>query len=266
MKNVIFCLILFLLAITCPAQTFLNGSFEFTSDTCGYGVSNAHFDSVMSNVHAYGPASQIDIMNYTCGFGPAQQGEYFLGLASVTTTDALALKLDSDLIASETYRVSFYQRRETVYISSDIEIGYSADSGITVIAVDTVPDAPDSIWRQYSVVFTPQYPARFITVRPVNGFYNWTLVDDFTLSKITGIKENAEEVIASVYPDPATEYINIVAGRNDVFKEAVICNSVGQYLIRTESELISLNQLPAGIYLIKIITANGHCMKRFVHY
>ena len=67
----------------------------------------------MSNCFAFGDNSEIDIIKDTCGYGPAQDGNYFLGIAvdnSNELTDALSLELSSPLIEGKTYVLNFYSR------------------------------------------------------------------------------------------------------------------------------------------------------------
>src|SRR5687767_9581083 len=88
------------------AQTFLNGSFENTTGSCDFNITNATFNSMMNDCYAFGSADQLDILNNSCGFGTAENGTNFVGLAvdnSNTLTDEFSLELSAPLVAGNTY-------------------------------------------------------------------------------------------------------------------------------------------------------------------
>jgi len=102
------------------AQSFLNGSFENTTGNCDFNISNSTFNGLMNDCYAFGEASQIDIIKNTCGYGSAQSGIYFIGLAvSISLqADALSLSLDEPLTAGNSYALSFYSEKSLSYATN----------------------------------------------------------------------------------------------------------------------------------------------------
>ena len=67
-----------------------------------------------------------------------------------------------------------------------------------------------------------------------------------------------DNIMLSVYPNPATEYINI-AGENIASIE--ICNLLGGVVYEMQScgnhNVISTENMPAGSYFVKVRMADG---------
>lgn len=169
------------------AQTILNGSFENNTGTCLTNIANATYNTSMQNSLAFGTASQIDILNNSCGFGSAQSGSWFLGLATDitgTTNDALSLTLSAPLTIGNSYTLTYYDTKNASYATNPVEIGIStsASSFGTQIFLSPIPVLG---WTQHTVSFTANVAATYITVRVVGNVYSWTHVDNFLLSTNT---------------------------------------------------------------------------------
>ncbi len=176
--------IAFLSLICANTQTFLNGSFESTTGTCNYNISNASFNSMMNNCTGFGIGSQIDIMQTSCGYGAAQQGNMLIALAIAidnTSYDALSLTLSAPLTAGTSYTVSFYHRKHASYVSNNMELGYSTTSTTFGTSIGTVAAPTSTSWTQVSFSFTPTFATSYITARIIPGAYGWNHVDNFTI-------------------------------------------------------------------------------------
>ncbi len=80
---------------------------------------------------------------------------------------------------------------------------------------------------------------------------------EFTLS-LTDLEQN----IISVYPNPATDYLN-VTGTN--IEEISIVSTDGKLLLHSEaSNTISVDQLQSGVYFVKIKTADKVVSKKII--
>ncbi|MBN4082094.1 T9SS type A sorting domain-containing protein [bacterium AH-315-B15] len=182
----LFTLLALSLSMSAFSQVCLNGSFEIASSSgCFYGLTNAAFISSTPNVTAWGTASQIDKMNGSCGFGTAQDGTTFLGLAvDITDTDydAIAVGLDVPLSPGTSYDVTFYMRKDPAYASNDVELGHS-DDGLSIGTIISTFSAPTSTttWESYTITFTAATAANYITLRTVPGTYGWNFVDHFSI-------------------------------------------------------------------------------------
>lgn len=81
-------------------------------------------------------------------------------------------------------------------------------------------------------------------------------LDDFTTFDIaTGLEETFTfENHTTVYPNPATEVINIYATKP--FTRSEIFNQLGELIITSTQHTIHVNELPSGAYFIKIYNNN----------
>jgi hypothetical protein len=181
-----FTLFTIILSFGAFSQTCLNGSFELGSSSgCSYGLSNAAFNSGTPDVNAWGTANQIDKMDGSCGYGVAQDGTTFIGMAvDITDTqyDAISVGLDVPLTVGTSYDVTFYMRKDPGYVSNDVELGHS-DDGLSIGTIVGTFSAPVSTtsWTAYTATFTAATAANYITLRTIPGTYGWNFVDHFSV-------------------------------------------------------------------------------------
>lgn len=248
-------------------QTFLNGSFESTTGGCSYNITNASFDAMMSNCHAFGSASQLDILDNTCGFGSAEDGTHFVGVAvdiTNTQTDAFSMELSAPLIAGNSYTVSFYNRKDVGYNANLLEIGYSNDSLLFGYSIDTVA-LPTTSWGFVSFTFIPAINCSYITIQTIAGSYGWNFVDDFTISEATGINTVTSAVpVVQVYPNPTSGMISIGVETASGFVSATVRDVQGNILFVSQSAQFDLSAFSAGVYILEVLTSNGVSVRRIV--
>src|SRR5688500_12008818 len=123
----------FALAVPIPAalqgQDFLNGSFEKNGNMCLINASVPVFNANVKNTHAFGSFRRPDIASTNCGQGDAQEGNWFIGLATNVASDvrseAVTLELSQPLVKGNQYSLSFWTRGRI--ISSNLEVGLSAN-------------------------------------------------------------------------------------------------------------------------------------------
>ncbi|TXD51130.1 MULTISPECIES: T9SS type A sorting domain-containing protein [unclassified Polaribacter] len=90
----------------------------------------------------------------------------------------------------------------------------------------------------------------------IKDTYNWTIADD-------GL--NCKTVIdkIKVYPSPAKQYISLE--ESEVSVSASIYNSRGQKVTTAKStNKIAIENLPSGVYTIRISDGESQSYKRFV--
>lgn len=84
----------------------------------------------------------------------------------------------------------------------------------------------------------------------------WVYVDGYDW-----INESNESV--SVYPNPTTSNVNIVA--QDI-KHITVLNALGQIIYDGNADggmtTLDMSQYQAGIYMVRITTENGECVRR----
>jgi hypothetical protein len=248
-------------------QTPINASFETTTGTCDYNLSNSTFNTMMSNCYGFGNASQIDILTNTCGYGLAQQGNYFIGLAvdlSNTQTDALSLKLAASLTAGNTYNLNFYNRKDAGFNANILEVGYSTDSVLFGNSIGTAA-LPTTSWGLVSFSFSPTVNADFLTIRTIAGSYGWNFIDNFTITQTTGISNTlSEEAAVQVFPNPASDFISILTSNSTKFITATLRDLQGKTILVTDKTSIDLSGLEPGVFIVELNTDKGRIFKRVV--
>ncbi|QAA82169.1 T9SS type A sorting domain-containing protein [Aequorivita sp. H23M31] len=88
-------------------------------------------------------------------------------------------------------------------------------------------------------------------------------VNVYDLSDILSTNIN-EMKSFSLYPNPASDQLNIVLGSGFQLVEVNIYNSVGQLVKREQKELIDISELAAGTYYIQIISPQFTNTKIFI--
>jgi len=252
---------------TISGQTFLNGSFENTGGICSINLHNNVFNYLMSDCFAFGTGDNLDILIDTCGFGLAQEGNFYIGLAvdtSNTLTDALSLKLSSSVISGHTYTIYFYNRQYFEFEANLLEVGYSSDSLSFGNVIDTAA-IPSTEWEIVTFSFSPIITCRYITIRSIAGSYGWNQVDNFNITETTGVNDPSnEDHYVSVFPNPTTDFINIKPTSTIKVLSVIIKDIFGKTLLVTDKQIIDLSKFSDGIYFVEVNTTKGRIVKRVI--
>lgn len=72
------------------------------------------------------------------------------------------------------------------------------------------------------------------------------------------------EATATVYPNPATDELNVVVPQNQMLQSVVLYNALGQKIGVYNTEKVNLNGLSAGMYSAEIMTNSGRSLKKFI--
>ena len=84
------------------------------------------------------------------------------------------------------------------------------------------------------------------------------MIDNLMITSLTGIEDN-EVGNVSIYPNPATGFVNIESA--DMLKSVSLINYTGQVVYQTPVNnnqiRINTNDLPTGVYFVRMETANG---------
>ena len=166
------------------AQSILNGSFETTTAplACNYNLSNATFNSYMSDVNAYGAGQELDIIRASCFNPSVPDGSRMVGVAD-SPSDEIAMTVSPALVAGLSYTITFWSYAELSFRPrGDIQVGASTSNsafGTLIFTGATV----GSTWVQHSFTFTAPNNTTHITVRNItDGVIHWNHVDDFRLT------------------------------------------------------------------------------------
>lgn len=96
------------------------------------------------------------------------------------------------------------------------------------------------------------------------GFFTpaYFAMDDVKTGSTSGLNEN-KELIVSVYPNPATDQVFVKGGSGDL----KIISAQGQIVYQVEhtgASIVSVQDLPSGIYAIQVQSASGSYTNRLI--
>lgn len=245
-------------------QSFFNGNFENTNSVdCEYNLVDSIFNKRMLNVHAFGKkytfsykhGGEVDIQTIGCYVVP-QDGNWCIGLGSDTTTDAIAIQLNSNLEIGQSYKLSFHVFGNTSFFSStgNVIIGESLTDSAFGSFIDSITPIAMS-WKEVTLNFTASQESKYITVKNVigEGIRSWNQVDNFTINRITGINEIQLEK-PKLFPNPTSCFTEIQIDEDSQFKSAKIINALGDIVYSTKNPTIDFSQMPTGFYFIEVTT------------
>ena len=255
------------------AQQVSNGSFEKDDIPCSFNVSNTTFNGLIQNAVGYGAASQLDILKDSCGFGLAQHGRFFLGIAvdSMHQADALSLSLTAPLSIGQRYLLTYSTRKAVDYSATPVSIGYATSPAIpgNLIGVQAAPS--DTNWQQQQLIFTPTTAATWLSLTATGNIYTWTHLDNFELSFAPlGIGNEPAAKAFTISPNPAhhkaTVYFTSALENETVisvidFTGRIDRSIIAQYCTSAE---IDLDGLAPGIYCVKVASEKGIASSKIV--
>ena len=182
-------------------QTVLNGSFEQHGiDSCGINLPNLRATELVPHLFAFGQESELDILSEACGYGPAQEGTYYLALNGDAFVDAACLALSDTLRPGRRYAVQFFQKfGELPFSSAGVEIGVSLlpdEFGELVFQAEPA----GSSWRRQVAEFQLSRPAAYLSIRARPGVRSWVFVDDFAFICPSGPELGRDTTLCQVLP------------------------------------------------------------------
>lgn len=91
-------------------------------------------------------------------------------------------------------------------------------------------------------------------------------------SSVTGIQSvNKTSDIVSLYPNPAGSELNVLFDGNAGIRNIIVYNMIGKpvtvYKVNGSSAKLDIENIPSGIYFIRLTDAQGHVMatRKFTH-
>lgn len=108
-------------------------------------------------------------------------------------------------------------------------------------------------------------------MNPPDGYNVWytpNVTLFFSTGEMSVIDGDLNSFSLSVYPNPATEILNIKTNNDETILEVQLINSLGQVLskksLNAKETVINVQGLKAGFYLAQVRTANGVITKKFI--
>ncbi|WP_010135488.1 T9SS type A sorting domain-containing protein [Ochrovirga pacifica] len=280
MKKIILCL-LSVFSLTANAQLAFQGFESSASDTWNYS----------SNIPAYNLNSDTDLWTTfstpigSLG-GPFEGSNYWVGRdldnpysesQTGDTTPDHYLTFDTVNIQGNAVTLSFMCEFEG-YDSSDFffyELSYNNGSDWTSpdVHVDIVPNPSGSnlssvgnTWQE----FTYNIPSGHNYVRLRFGAYQNGASDYLALDNVSlngaSLSSNKNELKFTYSPNPVKTHLNI--NSQEFIKKIIVYNSIGKELIRRQenslNSIVNLENLPAGIYYMKVISINNFKTVKFI--
>lgn len=190
---------MFLALILLSAQNLvLNGDFENNSSVgCDYNNANATFDSKMTGCTAYGPSSEIDIMDGGGCYGPGGPvGATKVGLAcnGDPNNDAFTMSLTGPLTAGASYtlKVHLYAHIESWSPGQlPVEFGLSTVAGAPGTVVATLTPTAGVFTQLTATFIAPNAATQLSIAALVNSVDGWTHLDGVELTQGGGFALSA---------------------------------------------------------------------------
>ena len=180
---------LFTLILLSAQNLVVNGDFENNSSAgCDYNNPNSTFDSKMPGCTAYGPSSEIDIMDSGGCYGPAGPvGATKIALAcnGDSVNDALTMSLTGALVPGNSYtlKVHLYAHIESWSPSQlPLQIGLTTVAGTQGTVVATLTPTT-TVFTQMTATFVAPLAATHLSLAALtNSVDGWTHVDGVELT------------------------------------------------------------------------------------
>ena len=248
--------------------------------------------------------SNFGIPTNDYGFQNARTGNAYAGLISMygetEAREYIQTQLTTSLIAGKQYLVTFYVCLGKVCTYSANDIGaYFSNMPVSVAHSWVLPYTPqisnnpvtnpltDKVgWTEVSGVFTAQGGEQYMTIGNFNSYAStdttntpdsspwweasYHYIDDVSVVCLdcpVGISETSIDSKISIFPNPATDYLNI--NFDDVYPEKItLFNNMGETLLvenqLSENAQINVSEYQSGIYFLKIETKENSITKRFL--
>ncbi len=178
-----------------------------------------------------------------------------------------------NLVAGTNYAIEYwYKSFDATMTSFQVETRFgSAPNSASMtnnIAVD--PLFADSSYHMAAHAFTvPSSGTYHIGFNGFSAAASFSLrLDDALISVVTGVEENTLSNLVSVYPNPATDIINVTCKvKGDVNVE--VLNAIGQVVYAANysepfKTQINLTKFAKGVYTVKFNNGNESLTKRIV--
>lgn len=152
-----------------------------------------------------------------------------------------------------------------IEITFDIPFDYDGTSNIVLATNETFNDndqfdsTQDKFYAIHPFIYRSIYQGSMNTAlnpnAPIEGALSYYIPDiSFIFKNVNNLGTN--EVISSdngliVYPNPAKTTVNIKA--NKKIKQVSIYNTTGQLVSQQKSDIVNVNSLVSGIYLLKVV-------------
>ena len=174
-----------------------------------------------------------------------------------------------DFTGGNTYHLSFYSKIGSISDPEDIEIKLCKNNipDVTDSTISPLITTTDTLFDLKSFTFTvPVTGTYYIGFHDITQTFSDELViDSLTIDITTGIHENNNMQAIKVYPNPASDKIEVSVPE---FSEIEISNIEGQLVKKVDADeghtSIDISELTKGLYILKAKTNDGIIVKKFI--
>lgn len=154
---------------------------------------------------------------------------------------------------------------DATYGLEKFKVGVSAGNtttGITFLSVGTVVTPSTATWTEYTYTVPASFngQAVYFSINCISDDQFGFAVDDFKVTTTGTLStENFFKTNFTVYPNPASDVINVSNVNNLEISNAVITDINGR-IVKNVNNLvqpINVSNLTTGVYFLKVTTANG---------
>ena len=243
------------------AQTPANAGFETWPGNCPVNTAPTSWSNFSTSL---GP----DQAGTCAGTVVSQQGISHMNLVwSNTGLAEGADQLVSGFTTSTSYSVNFYAIEDRGLYASTGSV--FLDVYVNSVVVFSTPELFNlGPWTMYSANFVSSGISQTIGFRVRaggTGTSGSVGVDDVTIVTTTGIKNNLDPSLVTIFPNPVQHQLNITMPPDLIAKNISIHSIYGQlvYALTTgDMNVIQLPELAPGIYFVRINTSKGEVTKR----
>lgn len=223
------------------ASTFDNGVMKIFVNGIAVATSTAPFTSIPSNVN-----------EITIGEDPTiVVSEYFNGMmddvriwTTARTASEISTNMNNCLIGNETGLKNYFK--------------FFENSGTKILDIVT-----NSVGTMSGGMTATAWTTGNVNCSTATCNLTMTDLKTITVSACTGLSELSsvkQEII--VYPNPAFSTLTIKT--EETIETVTVYNLLGAVVLEEKNNSFSVEQLPSGVYTLKIKTANGIGTTRFV--
>ncbi|CAM3996303.1 T9SS-dependent choice-of-anchor J family protein [Flavobacterium antarcticum] len=168
--------------------------------------------------------------------------------------------------------VSFWAKSvSTEYGNEKFKVGISAGNttaNVTLLSAGIITTPATATWAQYTYAVPASFNGQpvYFSINCVSEDQYGLSVDDFKVTAEVLGTDNFFKTNFAVYPNPATDVINISNTNQLEITSAAIVDVNGRTVKQINSAVQSINigDLTAGVYFLKIATANGEGTTKIV--
>lgn len=266
MKKILLSLGVVLTSIAANAQLFsASAAADFQNfsivdaDTNIWGIYDLTGSTLPAPLEAQGEV--LMSFSYDNTVGPLVPDNFVItpviNLTAVTGSIDLSFKLGSP----ETTASGWYEEYISVYAFDGVS-GFAAAVAGTPIHSAALTAGEQMFTFNYSLSSFAGVDSLMIAFRHHNCTdENFVVLDDINVTNIVGMDENS--ISASVYPNPASEVLNINLNANAVSVSIIGLDGkvISTESVNANSYAVNVSQLVAGVYIYEVVAENGDVLR-----